>query len=303
MTAVPDATDTQKLTAQVGIVAVTYSPGDTLEEFLDSLPAAISRPYEVVLADNGSTDGAPERAATRERVTLLRTGGNLGYGGGANAGAAALDSDWLVIANPDLLWRPGSLDALLAAADRWPTGGAFGPGTRTADGTLYPSARELPSIGRGIGHAAFGWWWPSNPWTRSYRRERGPAGEGPTGWLSGGCLLLRGEAFDAVGGFDPGYFMYFEDVDLCERLAKAGWQSIYVPGAIVVHESGQATASVRPAMVREHHRSAYRYLAKKYAGVRYAPLRMVLKAGLSARATLSRAVPMMRAGARLNRKR
>ena len=101
---------------------------------------------------------------------------------------------------------------------RWPAGGAFGPAIVTPDGQLYPSARALPSLGRGIGHALAGWWWPTNPWTASYRQERESPVEGECGWLSGSALLVRREAFEAVGGFDPKYFMYFEDVDLCDRL-------------------------------------------------------------------------------------
>ncbi len=128
----------------------------------------------MVLADNGSVDGAPERAAAeRDNVRFVPTGGNLGYGGGANAGVASLGDDvgWIVIANPDLEWDPGSIDALLEVAQRWPRGGAFGPLIREPDGTVYPSARLLPSLGRGIGHAVFGKIWPRNPWTRSYRQE------------------------------------------------------------------------------------------------------------------------------------
>ena len=117
---------------------------------------------------------------------------------------------------------------------RPPTGGrtpaSLGPLIETADGDIYPSARALPSLGRGIGHALCGWWWPANPWTAAYRRERGAPAEGAVGWLSGSCLLLRRKAFDAVGGFDPAYFMYFEDVDLGDRLGRAGWQNVYVPG-------------------------------------------------------------------------
>src|SRR5690348_6063355 len=114
----------------VGVVTVTYSPGEALHRFLVSLATATTRPVHIVLADNGSTDGAPEQAAAqRPDVTLVATGSNLGYGGGANRGVAALPAgiDWVVVANPDIEWQPGSLDALLAATAQWPCGGALGP--------------------------------------------------------------------------------------------------------------------------------------------------------------------------------
>jgi N-acetylglucosaminyl-diphospho-decaprenol L-rhamnosyltransferase len=280
----------------VRVVVVTYSPGDALTSFLTSLAAATTSPYEVVLADNGSIDGAPE-AAEGPNVRLLRTGGNLGYGRAANAGAAGASSEWLVVANPDVEWTTGSLDELLAAASRWPEAGCLGPAIRTPDGQLYPSARAFPSLGRGIGHAVFGWWWPSNPWTRSYRDEVGRPVEGPTGWLSGSLMLLRRTAFERVGGFDPSYFMYCEDMDLCRRLAEAGWSNVYVPSAVVTHTGGHATSRVAGAMVAEHHRALYRYLSRQYAGPRYALLRPALAAGLFLRYLLARRVKSVGEGA------
>ena len=108
---------------------------------------------------------------------------------------------------------------------------------------------------------------------------------------------MRRDAFDAVGGFDPGYFMYFEDLDLGERLGKAGWQNVYVPSAEVVHEGGHATTRVPGRMAREHHRSAWRYLSRRYRGWRWAPVRWVLRAGLWARSLLARRVSRVAAGA------
>jgi N-acetylglucosaminyl-diphospho-decaprenol L-rhamnosyltransferase len=284
--------------AGVGVVVVTYSPGPTLDAFLDTLEKATTRPVGVVLADNGSTDGAPERAAERPGVELLRTGDNLGYGRAANLGVPRAPGDWVVVANPDLRWEPGALDTMLDAVERWPRAGVLGPAILSPDGTLYPSARALPSLGRGIGHALLGWWWPSNPWTAAYRRERGAPAEGETGWLSGSCLLLRREAFDAVGGFDPGYFMYFEDLDLCERICRAGWQVVYVPSAVVTHEGGVSTSRDPRAMADAHHASAWRYLSRRYAGVRWAPVRLALRLGLAVRAALARRVSAVAAGAK-----
>lgn len=285
----------------VRVVVVTYWPGDALETFLDSLATATTRPVSVVLADNGSGDGAPEAAASRPGVTLVPTGSNLGYGGAANVGARSGDEPWLVVANPDVAWHPGSLDTLLEAASRWPRAGAFGPAILTPAGDLYPSARAFPSLGRGVGHALLGWWWPGNPFTRSYRQESGGPVEGVAGWLSGACLLVRREAFDEVGGFDPGYFMYFEDLDLCRRLADAGWQSVYVPSAVVAHTGAHSTKRSRNAMLRAHHASAYRYLAGQYRGLRWLPVRIVLRVGLAARYRLSLLIRGLGEGAKPTR--
>ncbi len=285
----------------VGLITVTFSPGETLDALLDSLPAACRRELRIMVVDNGSTDGSVERAAERPGVQLLRTGSNVGYGAAANAGVSALDPgiDWVVVMNPDVVLAGGAVDELLAAAEHHPRAAAFGPLITTADGIVYPSARHLPSIGAGIGHAVFGWWWPRNPWTRRYRQDDAEPVERVAGWLSGACLLLRRSAFVAIGGFDSGYFMYFEDVDLGDRLAKAGWASVYCPTAIATHLGGHATERSPAAMAEAHHRSAYRYLSRRYRAWWQAPLRVVLRAGLAVRAFLSKRSAKVAAGASL----
>jgi N-acetylglucosaminyl-diphospho-decaprenol L-rhamnosyltransferase len=274
----------------VGFVTVTYSPGSTLADLLDSIPRACRDPGPVVIADNGSTDGSVEQAARRPGVTVVRTGGNIGYGAAANLGVAALDDDvtMVLISNPDVVLGEGAVDELLAAADRHPQAGAVGPMITTESGEVYPSARELPSIGRGIGHALTERWWPANPWTKAYRRYDDLGTERRAGWLSGSCILVRRAAFEAIGGFDAGYFMYFEDVDLGERMTRAGWQNIYAPTARVTHLGGHTTGRHNEEMIRAHHRSAYRYLSSRYARRRHAPLRWALRLGLFARAELTR---------------
>lgn len=285
----------------VDVVVVTYSPGETLPRLLDSLPGATVRPTRVVMADNGSVDGVPEAEAAAGRATLLPQGGNLGYGTAANRGAAAGSAAWLVVVNPDVEWQPGSLDALLAAGQRHPRGGAFGPLVQDPDGRLYPSARALPSLGRGIGHALVGWAWAGNPWTRAYRQEAEAVAERETGWLSGSCLLLRREAFEAVGGFDEGYFMFFEDLDLGERLAAAGWTSVYVPSARVTHVGGHTWRADPTPMLRAHHLSARRYVSRRWSGQGWWPLRAAVRVGLAVRFRLARVVARAGQGARPTR--
>jgi N-acetylglucosaminyl-diphospho-decaprenol L-rhamnosyltransferase len=274
---------------EVGVVTVTYFSEDTIERFLDTLEKATEREVKVVVADNASVEGALERATVnRKNVQLLSIGENVGYGTAANRGVAELDDryGWVVVVNPDLEWEPGSLDALLDAASRWPRGGAFGPLIKDLDGTVYPSARLLPSFGRGIGHAAFAKVWPGNPWTKQYRQESGTPVERASGWLSGSCQLIRREAFDSLGGFDTRYFMYFEDVDLGDRLAKAGWLNVYAPSASVTHEGGHSTSQASKKMLKAHHDSAYRYLADRHPGLLWKPVLAATKLGLALRLKL-----------------
>jgi N-acetylglucosaminyl-diphospho-decaprenol L-rhamnosyltransferase len=277
------------------VVTVTYSPGPHLGRFLSTLSLATERPVTVIMADNGSTDGSVEEALERfPNARLLRTGGNLGYGTAVNRAVAELRKeagdltpDLFIVANPDVQWGPGSIDALLDAAGRWPKGASFGPLIREADGSVYPSARHLPSLIRGGMHAVVGPVWRSNPWTAAYRQDRLEPSERPVGWLSGSCLLLRGAAFDAVGGFDERHFMYMEDVDLGDRFGKAGWQNVYVPSAEVLHMKGHSTGRDPARNLAAHHTSTYTFLADRHNKRWQAPLRWTMKGALAVRSRLA----------------
>lgn len=269
------------------VVTVTYSPGSHLDRFLSSLTVGTDLPVQVVLADNGSVDGAPEEALERYPGTrLLRTGGNLGYGSAVNRAVAGIpaDQEFVLVANPDVVWAPGSIDALLAAAQRWPRAGTLGPLIRDPDGAIYPSARHLPSLIRGGMHAVVGFAWKSNPWTKAYRQEHVQPSERPVGWLSGACLLLRRKAFDEVGGFDERYFMYMEDVDLGDRLGRAGWLNVYVPDSEILHDKGHSTGREPARNLRAHHDSTWIYLSDRHVGWWQAPLRWTMKGALRVRA-------------------
>lgn len=268
------------------VVTVTYSPGSHLDRFLSSLTVATDRPVSVVIADNGSTDGTPEEAVARyPHARLLRTGGNLGYGTAANRAVrtVSIDEEFVMVANPDVTWGPGSIDALLDAARRYPRAGSLGPLIRDPDGSVYPSARHLPSLVRGGMHAVVGFVWKGNPWTRKYRQEHLEPTERPVDWLSGSCMLLRRKAFEEVGGFDERFFMYMEDVDLGDRLGKAGWLNVYVPSAEILHDKGHSTGREPARNLRAHHESAYIYLSDRHSNWWQAPLRWTMKSALKAR--------------------
>ena len=274
----------------VAVVTVAYNSADTIGPFLASVGAALDRAglagSEIVVAD-ASPDGqgsiGPEVVASGARHIAL--GRNLGYGGGIGAAVAALATRpaFLVVANPDIVVDVDSIAVLLDAAARLPRAGALGPRILDDDGGTYPSARSLPSLRTGVGHAVFGRVWPGNPWSRSYKSERELDRERAAGWLSGAFLVLRTDAWEAVGGFDDAYFMYFEDVDLGLRLGRAGWENVYVPTARVTHSGARSTSQNSRVMERVHHDSAYLYLSRKYHGAALAPLRLALRLGLAAR--------------------
>ena len=124
-------------------MTVAFNPGEELERFLASLATATARRLVVVIADNGTEHDVVTAAAQRHGARVVGDGTNLGYGAGANLAAADLEEDWIVVANPDLVWRPGSLDVLIDAGLANPAAGCLGPLLLNPDGTVYPSGRAF----------------------------------------------------------------------------------------------------------------------------------------------------------------
>jgi len=251
---------------KTSVVVVNHDTREDLLECLRSLRDAGAD--EVVVADSGSTDGsleAVEEAFPEVRRVRLP---NVGFGNAANAGVreTSADAGAVVLTNADTVFPAGAAAALGRYLDEHGDVGAAGPIVRFPDGRLQLSARSFPSLGQALGHALLGLWWPRNRWTRAYRlTDWDHTSERDVDWLSGCCLAVRRAAFDAVGGFDPAYFMFVEDVDLCARLRDRGWRVVFAPVAEVVHAIGGSVSRQRFRMVVEHARSLDRFFGRRYA--------------------------------------
>jgi N-acetylglucosaminyl-diphospho-decaprenol L-rhamnosyltransferase len=274
----------------IAVVLVTYESAADLPACIASLPeAAAPHELELLVVDNASRDDSAGvgRALGAKVIECQR---NLGYSRAANRGAAATGAPWLLVANPDTVLAPGSLARLVATAQEDPRIACIGPRLRNLDGSDYPTGRRFPSLLIGGLHALLGPIWPGNPATRRYHltdldRTR-PA---RVDWVSGACMLLRRSAFDEVGGFDGSYFMYFEDMDLCLRLARAGWKIVLEPRAIVDHVVGGSTRSAPYRKVLDHHRSTLRFYRRRYARDPRLALVPVVAAALLVRGSVSMA--------------
>jgi N-acetylglucosaminyl-diphospho-decaprenol L-rhamnosyltransferase len=274
----------------VAVVTVSFGSGDVIPTFLDSVPSASTSPLQVVVVDNIPEGDPLVQSQTHERnATYASSGVNRGYGGAVNSAVAQLAPSvrWILVSNPDVMLSAGSIDTMVAVGEEDATIGSIGPAVLNSDGSVYPSARSVPSLRTGVGHALFANLWTSNPWSAAYKNEStDEVTRRDAGWLSGSCVLVRREAFELLGGFDDGYFMYFEDVDLGYRLGKAGYRNVYEPTATVVHTGAHSTTSDSANMVRAHHESAKRFLNTKYRGPLLWPVRAALRAGLAVRSAL-----------------
>jgi N-acetylglucosaminyl-diphospho-decaprenol L-rhamnosyltransferase len=274
-------------TAAVAVVTVSYGSEGVLGPFLESLSAATTTTPLVVVADNKPTqDSVVARLASDTGARYMAMASNRGYGHAINEAVRQLPPaiEWVVISNPDVTANPGAIDALLHTAGSDPTVAAVGPRILSSAGEVYPSARSVPSIRSGIGHALFANLWPTNPWSRHYRKDAGISlTRRDAGWLSGAFLMVRRSVFEHLNGFDESYFMYFEDVDLGYRIGKLGFRNVYEPAASVVHTGAHSTRTESARMIQAHHDSAQKFLFKKYPGPLMWPVRAALQVGLAVR--------------------
>lgn len=234
------------MSADVGIILVTYNSADWIGRCLDSLPAALDgRQAEVVVVDNASSDGSADLVAREHpEVRLIRSERNLGFSGGVNLGARASSAPWVLLLNPDMQARPGALRSLLEFAEKNPGHGVYGGRTLTVDGrTERSSCWGLPSLWSmacfALGlttlfhHSRLFDPESLGRWDRDSVRE--------VGMVTGCLLLVDRDDWERLGGMDERYFVYGEDADFSARARKLGLRPIITPDAEVVHAIGKSS--------------------------------------------------------------
>ena len=257
--------------ADVAVVIVNYDTGPWLARCLDSLERRRgSVKTEIIVIDNASRDGS-ERAAERPGVQLVRNPTNVFLSPAWNQGARLTDAPFLLFLNPDTEWFAGTVEDLVAVGRSHPGAGIVGPMIRDPAGTAYPSGRTFPSVLDAAGHAFLAPFTRANPFTRRYEMEGWDrTTERSVDWVSGCCMLIPREAFDAVGGFDEAFPLYAEELDVATRLHNAGWSVVFTPEVEILHQIGVSSGGARRPhrLVVMHSTSMYRYYAKHRAGGR-----------------------------------
>jgi N-acetylglucosaminyl-diphospho-decaprenol L-rhamnosyltransferase len=216
----------------VKVSAIVVSHGHR-DELGRSLPALLPQVDEAVVIANLPGSGPVDPLGVR----VIEQPAPLSFAANVNAGAAAATGELLLVANPDTVAEPGAVAILRDFAAGRPRCGAAGPQMLDPDGQWQPSRRRFPTVGGTIVRRtplrrAFP---PLERQRDHYLLDERPTEPVETDWMLGGFLLIRRAAFDEVGGFDEGFRMYGEEIDFCYRLAKAGWERWYVPGAVVRH--------------------------------------------------------------------
>ncbi|HTG46365.1 MAG TPA: glycosyltransferase family 2 protein [Actinomycetota bacterium] len=250
--------------ADLAVVIVNFNTGPWLDRCLASLERHRGGvALDVLVIDNASIDDSQDAARSHPGVRLIENPTNRYLSPAWNQGARETKAPFLLFLNPDTEWWSGTLADLLAVAVGDPQAGIVGPTIRDPDGTLYASGRRFPSVVEGAGHAFVSPFTRNNPFTRRYEMEGWDRTTPRTvDWVSGACMLFPRAAFDEVGGFDEGFPLYAEELDIASRLAAAGWHVRYTPAAEVLHQVGVSTTpgGRRPhRLVVMHAHSIYRY--------------------------------------------
>ncbi|HYN33116.1 MAG TPA: glycosyltransferase family 2 protein [Ilumatobacteraceae bacterium] len=256
--------------ADVAAVVVAYNSAPDISALIDDLRrAAHDRPIRLIVVDNQSSDDTVDVVRTHDDVTLVESGGNLGYAGGINVGLGRVEScDSVLILNSDLGLSPDAVTRLVAASDAGCIG-AVVPLILDEDGTTYPSLRREPTLTRALGDALFGSRvWLSRPeWLSEIDyRPSSYAERHDVDWATGAALLIPAPVAREIGEWNEEFFLYSEETDYCRRIRDSGRHIRFEPSAVVKHRQGgsgtsPALASLmavnRIRYVDRHHGKAY----------------------------------------------
>ena len=233
--------------ASLVAIVVAHDSADVLPACLAALAG---QHVPAIVVDNASRD-ASASVAEEAGARVIRNARNEGYGRANNRGVQAAEAaEHVLIVNPDVVLRPGAVDALLDAARAWPDAGLLAPRLVEPDGRFFFQARSLlaPYLTNPGGRLAL------------------PQGDACAPFLSGACLMMPRRLFLDLGGFDERIFLFYEDDDLCRRIAEAGRALIHVHAAEALHGRGRSSAPERGRVFRTRWHQAWSraYVSRKY---------------------------------------
>lgn len=276
------------MSASLDIVIVSYRGEALLRRCLASLRAHAGGPAAVTVVDNASGDGTAEMVAAEfPEVRLLRQSRNLGFARAQNIGVAAGNGAAVLVLNPDTEIDAGTLAPLLERLAEDPRIGCIGPALVREDGSFdHAARRSFPTPLSALGHfTGIGRRTDHGP-LAAYRAPE--VESGPVDAVNGAFMMLRRSAFERVGGFDEGYWMYMEDLDLCARLKEGGWITFYEPAARALHTKAGTTEGRRgPRLNIAFHRGMGRFYRRHDAPRNSALTNLAVYAGIGVKLAIS----------------
>ena len=256
----PAATET-RCTA----VVVSYNSASELPACLEALASQNGVQLQVEVVDNASRDGSADLVRRfHPTVRVTETGANLGFARANNIVLDQTDAPFVALVNPDALLPPEAISTCIAALQENPRLAIAGTRLVHEDGTLQPSCHAFLDLWNLLGETllldrAFPTW---HSLSSLHMRDFAHDERREVDWIQGAFLVVRTDAIRAVGAFDPDYFMYGEEMDLCYRLHRAGWKTVFLPAPPVVHFGGASSRPIAGPMFVEVLKSRVRFLSK-----------------------------------------
>lgn len=281
----------------VSVIIVNWNTQDLLKGCLRSVIAGTKISMEIIVVDNGSTDGSLKMVRRDfPKVLVVVTGKNLGMGTGNNRGLKKARGRYLMVLNTDTIVPHGAVDRLVTWMEDHPSVGVVGPQLRYADGRVQTSGGDFPSLltttilflgiddipllSRFLPLYQRGGMYLSGKQKEIFNREH------RVDWLMGGCLVMRSEVYEKAGGFDENIFMYVEEVEWAYRVHEAGYSVWYTPVVWITHlKGGSSTSGLKGPILGEMKGLLY-FFAKHRPTWQLPVLRLILKVGSLGRIVL-----------------
>lgn len=252
----------------VSVIIVTHNSRPALGDCLKAIPVACARySYEIIVVDNRSADGSVALVRQfRPNALVLENSVNIGFGRACNQAAESARGEYLLLLNPDAILDPLAVDYLIEASRSRDVVGVAVPRLRFPGGKFQASCRNLPTIGNMIfsrGSVIAKMFTKSLGDSSQYTLPDYPVTT-PVPAAAGTVALIRRDLFAHAKGFDPRFFLFMEDTDLCARLGQSGYEHLFVPAASAVHRWGEGSSAGRVSRIWRHHLSVWKYFLKHF---------------------------------------
>ncbi|MDH5405201.1 MAG: glycosyltransferase family 2 protein [Candidatus Aminicenantes bacterium] len=267
-----------KAVIKLSIIIVNYNSSDFLKKCLASLyQSNPTTPFEVLVVDNSSSDNSVEMVRRDfPQITLIENKENIGFAPANNQALQRCRGEFVLFLNPDTMLLSGSVDALVETMQKGNKVGILGCRLLNEDGTLQLSWGRMVNLANEFWQRFISRRYEKGNRLITRHLQRKSRQLHHPHWVTGACMLARREALEEVGDFDQNFFMFLEDVDLCHRIRKKGWEILYTPSAEVIHLRGKSMETNRAAALKAYRKSQLHFYRKHYGRVRWTMLRIYL---------------------------
>lgn len=277
------------------VIIVNWNTKDLLISCIKSIFGQGELEVEVIVVDNGSTDGSVEAVSAMfgERVFIIKNTENAGFAKANNRGIKKANGRFVLLLNSDTVVKKGTLSGMVSWMDRNPSFGVSTCQLLNSDGSIQETGGYFPTIGR-----VFGWMFflddlpiklfkPIHPHAPGfYTKDAFYTSEHEMDWVTGAFFLIRREVFENVGYLDENFFMYAEEMEYCFRIKKAGFKIGYVPSVSIIHFGKKSSTTGSSGAILGEYKGLKYFYSKHYAPVNLLILRLLLKAGAALRILL-----------------